>query len=106
MDQSSGSFGSQAGGVSPALQAAIQRRPGAPNAGNPLNQVTQGAPTYDPNTQVPTNPQMSPTAPPPAPGMQTQTPLSTSMIDPGETKIILQALKSRMEAISRIQGGH
>lgn len=104
MDQSSGGFGAPAGGISPALQAAIQRRPAAPNAGNPLNQVTQGAPTFDPNTQVPTSPQMPPATPPP--GMQTQTPLSTSMIDPGETKIILQALKSRMDAISRIQGGH
>lgn len=43
-------FMSPAGGVSPALQAAMQRRQGQPQAGATAA-VGGGAPTFDPTTQ-------------------------------------------------------
>jgi hypothetical protein len=98
-----GSFGSAAGGVSPELQAAIQRRAGG-NPSGPMGQVTQGAPTYNPSTQ-PSN-----SAPAPVQGNSGQG-LSIPSTGTGaglpnessEAKIIISALRERLKSLSDIQ---
>ena len=101
----SGSFGVAAGGVSPELQAAIQRRAGG-NPSGPMGQVTQGAPTFDPSIQQPQ------TSPIPAPSVGSSGPTSlptggTGMGLPAntpESELIVKALDSRLKALSKIQG--
>ncbi len=89
-----------AGGTSPELQAAMQRRAGAP-----ATPVGQGAPTFDPTTQ-PTQPsgqvpqattQAQPTA---TAGQPTPVPFG-----PEERKIILGALAGTLKMSNNIHAG-
>lgn len=96
MGPNNGSFGAAAGGVSPELMAALQRRQ---TGGGATSAVTNGAPTMDPQTQPPmpggapvSNPAMGAA---PQPGLP---------MDSSESSIILKALDSRLKAISKIQG--
>lgn len=95
-----GSFGAAAGGVSPELQEAIQRRSGG-NPSGPMGQVTATSPTFDPSTQRPSvAPQNLPQ--PNAPASQ-PTEGGLSMGSP-ESEIIIKALDSRLKSISKLQG--
>ncbi len=96
-----GSFGAATGGVSPELQAAIQRRAGG-NPSGALGQTTQTAPTYNPTIQQPqVNPAPSGTSgSPPLPtgagmGLPAESPEST---------LIIKALDQRLRSLSKIQG--
>lgn len=110
-----GSFGSPAGGISPELQAAIQRRAGG-NPSGTMGQTTQTAPTFNPaiqrpqvNPTNPTNP-ANPVSPIPAPtGALGSPPLSqgTGMGLPAESPesvLIIKALDARLRSLSKIQG--
>jgi hypothetical protein len=100
--ENTGGFASAIGGMSPALQEAIQRRSNPSAGGGALNQVSPTARTFDPNNQ-----------PPQAPGgglPQAQTPSTPSTqgspglpANSGEAKIIISALKERLQTISKIQ---
>lgn len=103
-----GSFGAAAGGITPELQAAIQRRAGASSM-----PVSGGAPTFNPSTQPP----QPPTAP--APGGAPVSNLPQPPVGPGatvpgqtqpalpfdstESKMILQALSNRLKAGTDVQ---
>ena len=89
-----GSFGAAAGGVSPELQAAIQRRP---SNGSPMNAVTTSAPTFNPNTQPPTPIQSTPN-----PSQPMQATLSNPETD-SETRQIIKALEGRLKTLSKIE---
>ena len=92
--QNTGSFGAATGGMSPELSEAIQRRAGG-NQGGTTAQVTQGAPTFDPTTQMPQSAtSMSPLGLPPQQG----TPQGDM-----ESKIIVNALNSRLKSLSKVQ---
>ena len=92
-----GSFGAAIGGMSPELQAAMQRRAGA-GAVPTSDQVSNTAPTADPSTQMPTAPTAS-AATAGAPATNPQLPFDSS-----EAKIILQAMGGRLKALSRLAG--
>lgn len=92
-----GSFGAAAGGMTPELQAAMQRRAGG---GNPTAQVTNSAPTANPQPQAPQPPMQQPSGPvsSPAPvepgggGMTTPT---------TEASTILKAMSNRLNMLSK-----
>lgn len=93
-----GNFGSATGGISPALQRAMQG--GGTVAQQPplTDQVTPSAPTFDPATQ---SQGLAPT------GAQTQ-PLGGSSslpmpMNPQDTTIIIKALTNRINADTAIQ---
>lgn len=99
-----GSFGAAAGGVTPELQAAIQRRAGG-NPSGATGQVTQGSPNYNPTIQ----PSQANSAPAPsgALGSPPFTPSGTGAGLPAnvpESELIIKALDSRLKALSKIQG--
>ena len=93
------------GGVD-ALQQAIQsRQTGEMGASQ---QVTPSAATFDPASQGAPNPMQGGTPQGDTqqgaqPGMEQQGAMLP--FDPGEVKIILQAMGGRLKAISRMQGG-
>jgi hypothetical protein len=97
-----GSFGAAAGGLSPELQAAIQRRAGG-NPSGPLGQVTQGSPNFNPTTQIPNSA--------PAPLRHLGSPSMTTgsgaglPADSSESKLIISALRERLKSLSDIQKG-
>lgn len=96
-----GQFGTATGGISPELQEAIA---GRQTQGGVTNQVTQSAPGFDPNTQPSAPPQG---APPPTP--MGATPMDSGPMIPSsgenpEVKIILGALKSRLDLWNKVQG--
>ena len=98
-----GSFGAPAGGMSPELQAAVQRRAGG-NPSGPMGQTTQTAPTNNPQIQQPeVNPTSAPSgvlaSPPSLPGAGVGTPAESP-----ETVLIVKALDSRLKSLSKIQG--
>jgi len=99
-----GSFASATGGMSPELQAAVQRRQGG-NPSGPMAQVTPTAPTFNPSTQVP-NPTPSPSAG--SPGLTSSNPaMGTGVglpMNTPESELIIKALDSRLKALSKIQG--
>jgi hypothetical protein len=98
-----GSFGAAAGGMSPELQEAMQRRAGGPTAGTSA-QVTQGAPGASPMPQG--APQgMPPQGLPPQMGTATGNQGPAIPIDSSEAKIIIQALTTRLKALSGMQAG-
>lgn len=107
--QSTGSFGSAAGGMSPELQAAISRRAGD-QGGSPLNQVTQGAPTANPQTQAPApmagvppsgaaQPGLSGSPMPPDQNAQNGVPFGSA-----EAKMILGSLSNYLKSITKFHG--
>lgn len=91
-----GSFGAAIGGMSPELQAAMQRRQGQ---GGATAQVSNTAPTMDPTTQ-PAQPATAPTAsadtasaPPPAtPGMP---------FDPSTIKMIVGSFSHVLKSMTK-----
>ena len=109
--QSTGSFGNPAGGMSPALQEAIQRRSGGQQG--PMNAVTQGAPTFDPTTQPAQPPQGQISQPQPqmgaqpmgqpAPDQSQSQAGPATPFDPAELKMITGALTGRLKLIGGIQ---
>ncbi len=93
-----GSFASAIGGMSPELRAAISRR--QQPQGGATSAVSTSAPSYNPSTQpepVPTN----------IPNVGVKNPInmveSGLPTNSGESKIIIQALKTRLETLSKIQ---
>ena len=90
-----GSFGAAIGGMTPELQAAVQRRAGG-SAVAPTAQVSNSAPTADPSIQMPTPPTAS-AATAGAPAQQPNLPFDSS-----EAKIILQAMSGRLKALSGV----
>jgi hypothetical protein len=108
--QSQGSFGANAGGMSPELQAAMQRRQ---TQGGATAQVTQEAPGFNPATQ----PAQPPTGQAPQPQMGAQPmgqptpdqsqqaqPATPNMpYDPAELKMITGALTGRLKLLGGIQ---
>lgn len=96
---STGSFGAASGGISPELQAAMQRRP---TSGGATSQVTQGAPGFDPTTQ----PAQAPTNQAPMGGQTAQAtmPSQPNMpFDPAELKMITGSLTNRLKLLGNIQ---
>ena len=98
-----GSFGAAAEGMTPELQAAVQRRAGG-NPSGPMGQVSNSAPTANPSTQMPpSSPAPTPTAMPATP----QSSMGGSASLPGgtdEATLIVKALTGRLQALSKIQG--
>jgi len=96
-----GSFGSATGGMSPELAAAMQRRAGG-NPSGPMGQVSQGAPTANPATQVPNSAPASINVPSQSSpsgdgmGLPTNTP---------ESQLIIKALDQRLRSLSKVQEG-
>lgn len=93
-----GSFAAATGGMSPELQAAITKRAGG-NPSGPMAQTTASAPTNNPQVP-PSSPSLNPIIPAETP----QTAVGSSAGLPGgntESKIIIQALKGRLEALSK-----
>ena len=101
MDQSNnlGSFGAATGGLSPELQAAIQSRAGGVPASS---QVTNSAPTANPETQAP-NP-MTGAPPMPQQTASASAPQPNLPFDASEAKIILSAMGTRLKALSKLAG--
>jgi len=97
MDQNTGSFGAAIGGMSPELQAAMQRRP-AGAAVPPTSQVSNTAPTADPTTQMP----LAPTASAATAGAPQGAPSPTMPFDSSEAKIILSAMGGRLKALNSL----
>lgn len=87
--QSTGSFGAAIGGMSPELQAAMQRRAGSPSAPTSA-QVSNSAPTANPMPQIPQGA-------PPAPQGIGQT---SSTQPPSESVIIVKALGDRLKRLA------
>ena len=98
-----GSFGAATGGMSPELQAAVQRRAGG-NPSGPMAQVSNSAPTANPATQVPS----------PTPLTGSPSPTSTVMsatpqvgmagsaglpVESSEAQLILKALAGRLKML-------
>lgn len=102
---STGSFGAASGGITPELQAALQRRSTAGATGA----VTQGAPGYDPTTQ-PATPPTAQAPMPPQSAQQSVLPQTapeqaapTMPFDPAELKQIVGALTGRLKLLGGIQ---
>lgn len=99
--ENTGSFGAAAGGISPELQASIQRRAGAQGG---TSAVTAGAPTFDPSTQPAQPPTGQPASQPvggaPAPTLDKP---QISFESP-EAKMIVGSLSTRLKALSKMQG--
>lgn len=95
-----GSFGAAAGGISPELQAAMQRR----GQGGATAAVTQGAPGFDPLVQ----PAQAPTGAPPMPmgavpaQPSAQAPTPALPFDSSEAQLIIKSLDSRLKALSKV----
>jgi hypothetical protein len=100
-----GSFGAAAGGASPELIAAIQRRQ---TQGGTTGQVTQGSASYNPSIQQPQvsgSPSM-PSQPTQPQGMsgQPQGMGGGLPAESSESSLIIKALDSRLKSLSKIQG--
>lgn len=102
MNNNSGSFGAAAGGMSPELAAAVQRRAG--NSSGPMAQVSNSAPTADPTTQVP-NPTPLTGSPSPTSTAMSATPQagmagsSGLPVESSEAQLILKALSGRLKML-------
>ena len=97
-----GSFGAAIGGMSPELQAAVQRRAGG-NPSGTMGQTSNTAPTNNPQTQIPPSS--------PAPNPSPPNPVSVGMgggagLPSGsdESSLIVKALTGRLQSLSKIQG--
>jgi hypothetical protein len=90
-----GSFGSATGGMTPELQEAITRRQGG-NPSGAMAQVSNSAPTANPETQVRSMGSPQPVGTPQTNSLPTGGGQPTS-----EARIILQALKGRLDALSK-----
>lgn len=93
-----GSFGAAIGGMTPELQAAVQRRAGT---GATTSQVSNTAPTADPSTQVPPVPPIR-TQPTASAATAGASPEPSLPFDSAEAKIILQAMSGRLKALSNV----
>ena len=101
-----GSFGAAAGGMSPELQAAIQRRQGG-NPSGPMGQTTNSAPTNNPMIQ---QPQIQPSQVNPASlGVPSGSPRPSGgaglPINVPEAQLIIKALDQRLRSISKQEEG-